>query len=131
MEGYTIMKRIVSVKSAPAAIGPYSQAVWAGEVLFCSGQLGIDPAAGSLAGDDIASQASQAVKNVSALLESQGLSAENVVKTTVFLTDMGNFKAVNEIYGQFFKSEPPARSCVAVAALPLGALVEIEAIAHK
>lgn len=125
------MKKIVSTQNAPAAVGPYSQAVWAGDFLYCSGQLGLVPATGKLAGDDVASQAEQALKNVKALLESQGLSAANVVKVLLFLTDMADFKTVNEIYGKVFDSDPPARSCVAVKALPLGGLVEIEVIAQK
>ena len=125
------MKKIVATENAPKAVGPYSQAVWAGDFLFCSGQLGLNPATGALAGDDVASQAEQALKNVKALLESQGLTPANVVKTTVFLTDMGNFKAVNELYAKVFDKEPPARSCVAVAALPLGGIVEVEVIASK
>lgn len=125
------MKKTVSTKNAPGAVGPYSQAVWAGDLLFCSGQLGLDPASGKLAGDDVASQASQALKNVKAILESQGLSAANVVKSLVFLVDMADFAAVNEIYAKTFDVDPPARSCVAVAGLPLGGKVEIEVIAHK
>lgn len=125
------MKAIVSTKDAPGAIGPYSQAVWMGDVLYCSGQLGIDPEKGALAGGDAASQAEQALENVQALLKSQGLTPEHVVKTLVFLTDMADFKAVNELYAKVFDKNPPARSCVAVAALPLGGLVEIEVIAHK
>jgi 2-iminobutanoate/2-iminopropanoate deaminase len=125
------MKKTVSTEKAPKAIGPYSQAVWAGDFLYCSGQLGIDPATGVLAGPDAVSQAEQALLNVKSVLESQGLAASDVVKTLVFLTDMGNFKAVNEVYGKYFKEAPPARSCVAVAALPLGGAVEIEVIAHR
>lgn len=125
------MKKIVATDKAPGAIGPYSQAVWAGDLLYCSGQLGIDPAKGALVGPGVAEQAEQALKNVRALLESQGLTAANVVKTLVFLTDMANFKEVNEVYGRVFDSEPPARSCVAVSALPLGGVVEIEVIASK
>jgi 2-iminobutanoate/2-iminopropanoate deaminase len=124
------MKKIVSTEGAPAAIGPYSQAVWADDTLYCSGQLGINPANGTLAGPDIESQTEQALANVAAILKSQGLGAANVVKTLVFLTDMGNFKKFNEIYGRVFGDEPPARSCVAVAALPLGGVVEIEVIAR-
>jgi 2-iminobutanoate/2-iminopropanoate deaminase len=124
-------KKTISTDKAPSAIGPYSQAVWAGDFLYCSGQLGIDPSNGVLAGEDITSQAERALKNVRALLESQGLSVANVVKTLVFLSDMGNFKAFNEVYGRVFDSEPPARSCVGVAALPLGAAVEVEVIAHR
>ncbi len=126
-----MMKKTVSTDKAPGAIGPYSQAVWCGDVLYCSGQLGLDPATGKLAGDDVAAQAEQAMKNVQGLLASQGLTTANVVKALVFLTDMGNFKAFNEVYGRYFQADPPARSCVAVSALPLGGLVEIEVIAGK
>ena len=125
------MKRIVATDKAPGAIGPYNQAVWAGDLLYCSGQLGIDPATGALAGSDVAAQAEQALKNVKAILESQGLTVANVVKTLVFLTDMADFKLFNEVYGKVFAADAPARSCVAVAALPLGGVVEIEVIATK
>lgn len=125
------MKKIVSTQNAPAAVGPYSQAVWAGDLLYCSGQLGLIPATGKLAGDDVTAQAEQAMANVKALLESQGLAPANAVKVLVFLTDMADFKAVNEVYAKVFNSDPPARSCVAVSALPMGGLVEIEVIAHK
>lgn len=125
------MKKIVSTQNAPAAVGPYSQAVWAGDFLYCSGQLGLVPATGKLAGDDVTAQAEQALKNVKAVLESQGLTPANVVKVLVFLTDMANFKSVNEVYAKVFDVDPPARSCVAASALPLGGLVEIEVIAHK
>jgi 2-iminobutanoate/2-iminopropanoate deaminase len=124
------LKKTVSVDGIPAAIGPYSHAVWSGDFLFCSGQLGVDPAKAALAGPDIVSQSYQALENVKRLIESQGLKLADVVKTTVFLTDMGNFKALNEEYAKYFGSEPPARSCVAVAALPMGALVEIEIVAR-
>lgn len=125
------MKKIVSTENAPAAVGPYSQAVWAGDTLYCSGQLGLVPGTGKFAGDDVSSQAEQALKNVKALLESQGLTPANVVKVLLFLTDMADFKAVNELYGKVFDADPPARSCVSVTGLPLGGLVEIEIIAQK
>jgi 2-iminobutanoate/2-iminopropanoate deaminase len=125
------MKKIVSTDSAPSAVGPYSQAVWAGELLYCSGQLGIDPTKGTLAGPDIESQTEQALANVAAVLKSQDLSTADVVKTLVFLTDMGSFGKFNSIYARVFGENPPARSCVAAAALPLGGLVEIEAIARR
>ena len=125
------MKHTVSVSELPAVIGSYSHAVWVGDFLFCSGQVGVDPKSGTLVGDEVVSQARQALENIKILIESQGLKLTNVVKSTVFLTDMGNFKVVNEEYAKFFSSEPPARSCVAVAALPLGSLVEIEVIAHR
>ena len=125
------MKKVVSTQNAPAAVGPYSQAIWAGDFLYCSGQLGLVPATGKLAGEGVAVQAEQALKNVKAILESQGLTSANTVKVLVFLTDMADFKAVNEVYATVFDCDPPARSCVAVSALPLGGLVEIEVIAHK
>ena len=125
------MKKIVAINDIPGAIGPYSQAVWSGDFLYCSGQLGLDPVTKQLAGDDIKSQAEQALKNIRALLASQGLTPEHVLKTTVFLTSMADFKEVNEAYARTFDKTPPARSCVAVAALPAGGLVEIEIIAHK
>ncbi|HID62370.1 MAG TPA: RidA family protein [Anaerolineae bacterium] len=124
------MKReIISADKAPAAVGPYSQAVRAGGFVFAAGQVAIDPAAGKLIEGDIAAQTRQVLANLSAVLEAAGSSLDRVVKTTVFLKDMGQFKAMNAVYAQFFPSEPPARSTVEVAALPLGALVEIEAIA--
>ena len=125
------MKKTLSVSGLPAALGPYSHAVWTGGFLYCSGQVGIDPKTGALAGDDVVSQAHQALENIRVLIESQGLKLTDVVKALVFLTDMANFKAVNEEYAKYFGSESPARSCVAVAALPAGGLVEIEVIAHR
>ena len=125
------MKKTLSVNGLPAALGPYSHAVWTGGFLYCSGQVGIDPKTGVLAGDDVVSQAHQALENIKVLIESQGLKLTDVVKATVFLTDMGNFKAVNEEYAKYFGSESPARSCVAVIALPGGGLVEIDVIAHR
>ena len=123
------MKKTVSAKDLPAALGPYSHAVWAGDLLYCSGQLGVDPATGVMAGD-VTSQTERAMENIKILLSSQGLEPADVVKSMVFLADMGSFKAFNEVYGKYFPSEPPARSCVA-AALPAGALVEIEVVAHR
>jgi 2-iminobutanoate/2-iminopropanoate deaminase len=125
------MKTTVLSSELPAAIGPYSHAVWAGELLFCSGQLGVDPETGEFAGTDIASQTKQVLENIKALLKSQGLSPSDVVKTMVFLADIGDFKVFNEIYGGYFDSDPPARSCVAAAGLPKNALVEIEVIAGR
>ncbi|NLH95665.1 MAG: RidA family protein [Synergistaceae bacterium] len=125
------MKKIISTENAPAAIGPYSQGVWAGDFLFLSGQIPIDPKTGSLVEGDAAAQAEQVLKNITALLESQGLTLRHVVKATVFSTDMGTFAAVNEVYGRFFSEEPPARSFVEVSALPKGALVEIEVVASR
>ena len=125
------MKKIVAIDDIPGAIGPYSQAVWSGDFLYCSGQLGLDPETKQLAGDTVRAQAEQAMKNIRALLASQGLTPEHVLKTTVFLTSMADFKDVNEVYAKTFDKNPPARSCVAVAALPAGGLVEIEIIAHR
>lgn len=125
------MKHIIATQTAPAAVGPYSQAVVAGNLMFCSGQIALDPATGTMVGSDFAGQTEQVLKNVTALLASEGLSLTDVVKATVFATDMGAFPAVNEVYARFFTSEPPARSFVEVSALPKNALVEIEVIAYK
>lgn len=122
-------KDIISTPNAPAAVGPYSQAVRCGELVFLSGQIAINPATGKLVEGDITAQATQVCKNIAAVLESQGLTLANVVKTTVFITDIKQFAVVNEVYAQHFPTPCPARSCVEVSALPLGALVEIEAIA--
>jgi 2-iminobutanoate/2-iminopropanoate deaminase len=119
----------VLVSSAPTPIGPYSQAIKAGELVFASGQLGLNQATGELAGPEAASQAKKALEHLQAILEASGSAMIRVVKTTIFLTDMADFAAVNEVYGQFFPVDPPARSTVQVAALPKGAKVEIEAIA--
>lgn len=123
------MKEILSTANAPAAIGPYSQAIKANGMLFLSGQLGMVPATGELVSDDVCEQAAQALKNMTAVLAAAGLTPASVVKTTVFLVDMADFKGVNAVYAETFASEAPARSCVAVASLPKGARVEIEAIA--
>jgi 2-iminobutanoate/2-iminopropanoate deaminase len=124
-----MQKKIIATTAAPAAIGPYSQAVSANGFLYLSGMLAIDPAAGSLVGDDAPAQARQILKNISALLASEGLSIDNVIKTTVFLTDLGAFGAVNAVYAETFTNNPPARSCVEVSRLPKDALVEIECVA--
>ena len=120
----------VSTNKAPAAIGPYSQAVWAGDFLYLSGMMPIDPATGALEPADIAAQAARIMKNIEAVLSEAGLTQENVVKTTCFLSDMGNFAAFNAVYGEYFTSKP-ARSCVAVRELPKGALAEVEVIACR
>lgn len=122
-------KSVVEVSSAPAPIGPYSQAVKAGELVFVSGQLGLDCKTGEMAGPDAAAQAKKAMENMQAILEAAGSSLARVVKTTIFMIDLGEFGAVNEVYGKFFPVEAPARSTIQVAALPKGARVEIEAIA--
>ena len=118
----------VTTAKAPAAIGPYSQAVKSGDLVFTSGQIGIDPARGEITGKDIREQTEQVMKNLCEVLRAAGSSPELVIKTTCFLADIGDFAAFNEIYGKYF-TEKPARSCVAVAALPKGALVEVEAVA--
>lgn len=123
------MKNIVFSSDAPAAIGPYSQAVKAGNTLYLSGQIGMIPTTGELISADVKEQTAQALKNMKAVLAAAGATPDNVVKTTVFLTDMADFQAVNAIYAETFASDAPARSCVAVAALPKGARVEVEAIA--
>lgn len=122
------MKEIVSTERAPAAIGPYSQAVKTGDLMFMSGQIPLDPATMEIVPGCVACQTEQVLKNMQAILGSQGLSLANVVKTTVFITNMGDFGAVNEVYAKYFAEKAPARSCVEVSALPKGALVEIEAI---
>ena len=122
------MKKIVSTKNAPQAIGPYSQAIAANGFLFISGQLGVTPS-GEFAGADVKSQAQRSLQNLQAILSEAGLSFENAVKTTIFLADIADFAAVNEIYAEFFKEPYPARSTVAVKTLPKGGLVEIELIA--
>ena len=125
------MKQIIATSAAPAAIGPYSQGVDSGSVVITSGQLPIDPATGAFAAHDIAGQTRQSLENVQAVLAQTGLGMENIIKTTVFLKDMNDFAAMNEVYAAFFPSEPPARSAVEVARLPKDALVEIEAIAVR
>ena len=121
-------KEIISTKSAPAAVGPYSQAVKVGDFLYTSGQIALDPATGNMAAADIEGQAEQVMKNLAAVLEAAGYKFEEVVKTTCFLADMGDFAKFNAIYEKYFVSKP-ARSCVAAAALPKAALVEVEVIA--
>jgi 2-iminobutanoate/2-iminopropanoate deaminase len=120
---------IISTATAPAAIGPYSQAVAAAPLVFTAGQIAIDPSTGQLAGEDIRTQTRQVLLNLSAILSAAGSSLGAVVKTTVFLKDMGEFGAMNEVYAEFFPSAPPARSTVEVARLPRDVRVEIEAIA--
>lgn len=124
------MKKQITTEKAPAAIGPYSQGVDAGELVFVSGQLPIDPATGAMP-EGAAEQAKQSLTNLKAILEQAGTSMANVAKTTIYLADINDFAAVNEVYAQFFPAPYPARSCFAVAALPKAALVEIEAIATK
>lgn len=122
-------KQVIHTENAPAAVGPYSQAIVTNGMVFCAGQVPLIPGTKSLAEGDIKVQTSQVLKNLSSVLEAAGSSLDLVVKTTVFLQDMNDFAAMNEVYGTFFTSQPPARSTVQVAKLPLGALVEIECIA--
>jgi len=125
------MNTPIHTPNAPAAIGPYSQAVQAGNLLFVSGQIPVDPATGAFAGSDIATQTRQSLTNVKNILEAAGFCLADVVKTTVLLADIADFTAMNAIYAEFFTAPCPARACFAVKDLPKGALVEIEAIACK
>ena len=124
------MKKAINAQNAPAAVGPYVHAVAAGDLIFTSGQLGLDPVEGTLP-EGIEAQAHQALKNLAAVLEAAGSDFDHVVKTNVFLDDINDFATVNAIYAEYFKNEVPARSCVQVAKIPKGGLVEIEAIAVK
>jgi 2-iminobutanoate/2-iminopropanoate deaminase len=121
--------QVVNTPDAPEAIGPYSQAIKVGGLVFTAGQIPLDPSTGQIVGSDSATQTDRVLKNLQAILQASGSGLENVVKTTVFLKDLSDFPAVNEVYGHYFKSDPPARSTVQVANLPKDALVEIEAIA--
>ena len=125
------MKKIIFTEQAPKAVGPYSQAVQMGDFLFCSGQISIDPKTNEVFTGDIQTQTEMVMKNISAVLESANLNFSNIVKTTIFLTNMADFATVNEVYGKYFKEAPPARSTIAVAALPKGVNVEVEVIAHR
>lgn len=125
------MKRIISTKNAPAAIGPYSQAVEMNNILFISGQVAIDPATGKMVEGDIRAQTKQVLKNIEAVLQAAGYSFIEVVKSTCLLKDMADFKAMNEVYGETYFEHQPARAAFAVKELPLGALIEIETIAAK
>jgi 2-iminobutanoate/2-iminopropanoate deaminase len=123
-------KEIIRTEDAPAAVGPYSQAVRIGDLIYTAGQLGIVPGTKAFAGTDIESQTRQALENIKAVLEAAGSCLEHVVKTTVFLQDMEQFSRMNAVYAEFFSQNPPARSAVEVAALPLGGQIEIEAVAE-
>jgi 2-iminobutanoate/2-iminopropanoate deaminase len=125
------MKKAVRTDDAPKAIGPYSQAVLTGDTLYVSGQVPIDPAEGRIVADDVVGQARRVMQNLEAILAAAGMTFADVVKTTIFLTSMDDFQSVNEVYGAYFPEDPPARATIAVAALPLGAKVEIEAVAKK
>jgi len=122
-------KKIIATQNAPAAVGPYSQGVMAGNLVFTAGQIAIDPATGKIVEGAITEQTHQVMTNLQAILTTAGTSLDNVAKTTVFLQDMDDFSEMNQVYGRYFEGEPPARSTVQVTKLPLGVLVEIEAIA--
>lgn len=127
-EVYNMLKQTYSTDKAPAALGPYSQAVSSGNLLFISGQLPMDPATGKLVDGDISARTHRIIANLQAVAEAAGGSLQQIVKTTIFLTDLSDFQAVNAAYGEYFSTEPPARSTVQVAALPLGSNIEVEAI---
>ena len=124
------MKKVIAPADAPKAVGPYSQAIEANGTVYVSGQIPVNPADGSIP-SDIVAQAHQSLKNVGAILKAAGLDYQNVVKTTVLLADINDFKAVNEVYAQYFTAQQPARACFQVAALPLGVKLEVEAIAVR
>src|SRR3954454_7423221 len=124
------MKKIISTTDAPAAIGPYSQAVRAGSLVFCAGQVPLDPKTGQIVSEDIVEQTRRVLDSVTAILRAEQLTLANVVKTTVFLADFGDFPKMNEVYATYFPENPPARSTVGVSTLPKNARVEIEAIAY-
>lgn len=123
------MKKVIATSKAPAAIGPYSQAIRAGSFVFLSGQIPLDPDSGEMVGKTAAAQTKQVMSNLSAVLEEAGVGLESLVKTTIFLADLGDFAAVNEVYASYFSEAPPARATVEVSCLPKGALVEIEGVA--
>ena len=123
------MKKIISTTEAPAAIGPYSQAVRVGSMIFCAGQVPLDPKTAQIVSEDISEQTRRVLDNLTAVLKAEGLTMANIVKTTVFLADFGDFQKMNEVYATYFTDQPPARSTVGVLTLPKNARVEIEAIA--
>ncbi|MDX2225634.1 MAG: RidA family protein [Verrucomicrobiae bacterium] len=123
-------KTIIATDLAPKAVGPYSQAVRTGDLLFMAGQIPLDPQTGEVVGTDIKTQTTRVLENIRGVLSSQGLTTQNVVKCTVFLTDLGHFAAMNEVYASYFNSNPPARTTIQISKLPKAALIEIEAIAH-
>jgi 2-iminobutanoate/2-iminopropanoate deaminase len=125
-----LTKTIINPANSPVAVGPYNHAVRVGDLLFCSGQIPLDPQTGNLVSGDLKAQTDRVLQNVKAILDDQGLTFANVVKSTVFLTNLGDFAAMNEIYAKYFPANFPARSTVQVAGLPKGASVEIEVIAH-
>ncbi|MGE5140565.1 MAG: RidA family protein [Rudaea sp.] len=124
-------RRVISTPQAPSAIGPYSQAIAAGDLIFCSGQIPLDPATGKLVEGDIRSQTRRVLQNLAAVLQAEGSALERIVKTTVYMVNLDDFKAMNETYAEFFAGAPPARATVQVSGLPAGAQIEIEAIAAR
>lgn len=125
------MKKVIRTENAPAPIGPYSQAIDCGGFVFCSGQIALNSKSGEVLKGSVAQQTELVMKNIEAVLGSAGLSFNHIVKTTIFLTDMNDFPVVNEVYGRYIKNDPPARSTIAVSALPKGVNVEIEILAHR
>ncbi len=125
------MTKVISTPKAPAAVGPYSQAILSGGTLYASGQIAIDPKTSILVGNTIDEQTKQVMTNIGEVLKAAGYTFKDVVKATIFITDMNSFGVVNKIYGEYFTENPPARSCVEVSALPKGALIEVEVIATK
>lgn len=122
-------KKVISTEAAPAAIGPYSQAVASGGLVFCSGQVGFEPSTGELVSGSVADETTRCMKNLAAVLEAADSSLDRILKATIYLTDIDDFAEVNEAYGRFFESDPPARATVGIAALPKGARVEVECVA--
>ncbi|MBT4761026.1 MAG: RidA family protein [Bdellovibrionaceae bacterium] len=125
------MKKIIETSSAPAPVGPYSQAIEVNDFIYCSGQIPLDATSGALVLGDIQAQTEKVMQNISEVLKAADLNFSNVVKTAIFLTDMSDFTPMNQIYAKYFSENPPARSCVAVSSLPKGVNVEIEVIAHR
>lgn len=125
------MKKVIATQEAPNAVGPYSQAISLGNLLFCSGQISIDPKTNEVFTGDIKKQTEMVMSNIAAVLKANDMNYGHIVKTTIFLTSMADFASVNEVYGKYFTAEPPARSTVAVAGLPKGVNVEIEVLAHR
>lgn len=125
------MKKVIMTPNAPKPVGPYSQAVFAGQTLYCSGQIAIDPKTNEVLKGSVQEEAELVMKNIGAVLKESGLAYEHIIKTTIFLINMSDFAAVNEVYGKYFKSDPPARSTIAVKELPKGVQVEIEVVAYR
>ena len=125
------MKKVIMTPNAPKPVGPYSQAVFAGQTLYCSGQIAIDPKTNEVIKGSVQEEAELVMKNIGAVLKESGLAYEHIIKTTIFLINMSDFAAVNEVYGKYFKSDPPARSTIAVKELPKGVQVEIEVVAYR